>query len=1040
MSERDLKLQVIFSMMEKVTAPLKRITGESTASGKALKALRDRLKDLDSQQKNISGFRQMHTGLRETAGRLDAARERVKMLADKMKEIEQPTRTMTREFDRATKAARLIKEQHQRESQQLQVLRDKLHSAGISTQNLGQQERALRSNIEQTNVQITQQQRKLAELAKRHEQVIAAKKRMHQTQSAAGGMAAAGVGMTIAGGGMGVPVIKSIDQAAQFQQQTSRLRALGIGEDMVQEGVKFAKGMDIMGSSSLDNLKLLTEAQSILRDFHHAKEVTPLLAKMKFGIEGVMQQRGNGEGHGEAAEMMFRDLIKTAELRGALKDMDTFKRVLDFSTKAYVASGGLVKPEDLLNMIKTGGVAAKQLSDDSFFFGMLHNIQEMGGDRTGTALMSAYQNWAVGRTTQQTAEELHKDGLVNPDSIKYGKTGHITKMMPDALQSAEKYKSDPFLYLIQDVLPKIKKEGMTDNQVVSKITTLFSSRTAANLMSSMYLERANIEKHRIAAKGAFGIDQLNKESSEGVNGKYLALAAKRNTLEQQLGEQLLPIVNSGLELLINTLSKVNGFFSRHQTVAKVMMISFASLAAVLVAMGGLTLVVASLIGPFAILRFSLSLLGMRAAGTATRVGLLSRAWQWLGGVMSRAGSIAGRAGAALRSFAIMEKLAPVLRMGASAWQWLLVAISRAGTMLGSVGTWFRSLNILSKLAPLARVGGSALLWLGRAALMLSRVFVFTPWGAIIAAIGTAAYLIYDNWSELSPFFARLWDSIKETFNQSMMWFSSLKSRLGDIGMNLMEGLVNGIIAGANMVEKTINTVADNVIGWFKEKLGIHSPSVVFTELGQFTMEGLANGVANNQQQPLDRITSLTERMTQIAGGLALATTLPAFAVQQNASLPLPVAITAPALKTQLPPPLTNGIQTSAENTVPELRMPSPQPLANAIQMSKAFTAPMLKTQSPNPLVNAIEMPKINAAPIQPTSLTPLSFDRRPPVSAAGNQTMAQAPQSSPIQIIINPAPGMDPQAIANAVAAELDKRERQKAVRQRSAMHDYDNF
>jgi hypothetical protein len=124
------------------------------------------------------------------------------------------------------------------------------------------------------------------------------------------------------------------------------------------------------------------------------------------------------------------------------------------------------------------------------------------------------------------------------------------------------------------------------------------------------------------------------------------------------------------------------------------------------------------------------------------------------------------------------------------------------------------------------------------------------------------------------------------------------------------------------------------------------------------MEGLANGVTNNQQQPLDRITSLTERMTQIAGGMALATTLPAFGM-------------------------------------------SPLPSAN---------------------------------------LAPIQFDRRPPVSATGNQTVPQAPQSSSIQVIINPVPGMDPQAIANAVAAELDKRERQKAVRQRSAMHDYDNF
>jgi len=954
MSERDLKLQVIFSMMEKVTAPLKRITGESTASGKALKALRDRLKDLDSQQKNISGFRQMHTGLRETAGRLDAARERVKMLADKMKEIEQPTRTMTREFDRATKAARLIKEQHQRESQQLQVLRDKLHSAGISTQNLGQQERALRSNIEQTNVQITQQQRKLAELAKRHEQVIAAKKRMHQTQSAAGSAMMTGVGMVATGSAAGAPMLKSLGEAKHFETEVQRLRALGLGEAISNDAIKFSQGIKTYGTSSLENLELMRDSLTVFADLHHAEMVLPTLAKIKFANAAMY-----GEEAGAEKGQTFMNMLKVIELRGGLASKEKFEHEANLVQKVLTATGGRVGPSEWLNFIKTGGVAAKSLKDEAFFYKMEPLIQEMGGHRVGTGLMSAYSNLYQGKTTVRAAREMGRLDLLDLNKVEYNKIGMIKEIMPGALAGGKLMTTDPMAWLETVLLPKLAAKGITDQeQIKDTIATIMTNRTASNLFTQMYMQREQIHKNERLNAGAADIDTLNKAAMSTTAGRELQALARINNAKKEIGEHILPIYASALEKVADVLESVTEWMKEHATATKVITISLTGLAAVLAVLGSLAIAVASVLGPFSILRYAMSLLGMRAAGTATRVGLLSRAWQWLGGVMSRAGSIAGRAGAALRSFAIMEKLAPLLRMGASAWQWLLAAISRAGTMLASVGTWFRSLNILSKLAPLARVGGSALLWLGRAALMLSRVFVFTPWGAIIAAIGTAAYLIYDNWSELSPFFARLWDSITETFNQSMMWFSSVKSRLCDIGLNLMEGLVNGIIAGANFVEKTINTVADNVIGWFKEKLGIHSPSVVFTELGQFTMEGLANGVANNQQQPLDRITSLTERMTQIAGGMALAATLPAFGM-------------------------------------------SPLPSAN---------------------------------------LAPIQFDRRPPVSATGNQVVPQAAQSGSIQIIINPAPGMDPQAIANAVAAELDKRERQKAVRQRSAMHDYDNF
>ncbi|HHW4684717.1 MAG TPA: hypothetical protein ACQGQG_05230 [Xylella sp.] len=54
----------------------------------------------------------------------------------------------------------------------------------------------------------------------------------------------------------------------------------------------------------------------MVRDLEHAREVTPLLLRMKFGIESVMAQNG----HGEKAQRMFMDTLKVSELRGALND------------------------------------------------------------------------------------------------------------------------------------------------------------------------------------------------------------------------------------------------------------------------------------------------------------------------------------------------------------------------------------------------------------------------------------------------------------------------------------------------------------------------------------------------------------------------------------------------------------------------------------------------------------------------------------------------------------------------------------------------
>ena len=64
-------------------------------------------------------------------------------------------------------------------------------------------------------------------------------------------------------------------------------------------------------------------------------------------------------------------------------------------------------------------------------------------------------------------------------------------------------------------------------------------------------------------------------------------------------------------------------------------------------------------------------------------------------------------------------------------------------------------------------------------------------------------------------------------------------------------------------------MADSVIGWFKQKLGIRSPSRVFAELGGFTMAGLAQGLDKGQAGPLGAVQSLAGKLTAIGAGMLI---------------------------------------------------------------------------------------------------------------------------------------------------------------------------
>lgn len=68
-------------------------------------------------------------------------------------------------------------------------------------------------------------------------------------------------------------------------------------------------------------------------------------------------------------------------------------------------------------------------------------------------------------------------------------------------------------------------------------------------------------------------------------------------------------------------------------------------------------------------------------------------------------------------------------------------------------------------------------------------------------------------------------------------------KIKEAGGNVTQGLLNGILEGLKNIGKWVsdNIVAPFVDG-FKNAMGIHSPSIVMFELGQYVIEGLLNGI------------------------------------------------------------------------------------------------------------------------------------------------------------------------------------------------------
>lgn len=201
---------------------------------------------------------------------------------------------------------------------------------------------------------------------------------------------------------------------------------------------------------------------------------------------------------------------------------------------------------------------------------------------------------------------------------------------------------------------------------------------------------------------------------------------------------------------------------------------------------------------------------------------------------------------------------------------------------------------------LARVLGGGLvrglMLAGRAVLFIGRVLLMNPIGLLITGVAMAAYLIYRYWGPISAFFKRMWAQVTSAFSSAwsgiksawssvtgwfsgiwgtiktafnggivgiskliinwsplglfykafsgvMSWFGvDLPKNFTDFGANLISGLVSGIGNKLSAAKDTIVNFGNSISGWFKETLGIHSPSRVFMGFGDNIGQGAAIGL------------------------------------------------------------------------------------------------------------------------------------------------------------------------------------------------------
>ncbi|MCE8028799.1 phage tail tape measure protein [Halomonas daqingensis] len=216
------------------------------------------------------------------------------------------------------------------------------------------------------------------------------------------------------------------------------------------------------------------------------------------------------------------------------------------------------------------------------------------------------------------------------------------------------------------------------------------------------------------------------------------------------------------------------------------------------------------------------------------------------------------------------------------------------------------------------------------------VFLATnPIGLAVAAIAAAVFLIIKYWEPISGFFRNLWNGVTELFGNAwqaiqeaftggiasvsrllldwspmgILWRGitaglqsmgvEIPERFSTLGNAMIDGLMAGIDAKWQALKDKVGSLTDGVTGWFRDALGINSPSRVFAEYGGFTVDGFNVGLDRQRDEPAKRVRDIARRVATAGAGIAIGTAgLPAVA-----DIPID---RRPALSAQAPAAPTAG--------------------------------------------------------------------------------------------------------------------------------------
>lgn len=1071
----DKHLQLLLQLRDKVTAPLRGIKKYSGQAAEALKASRDQLKQLQEAQDNIGSFQRLQQTLGETESKLKSTREHLRATANAF--AENDTTKTSDAMLAAKQAADKLGAKFNVQQQNLRSLSAKLKEAGISTDNLAADDRQLRASIAATTASIEKQTAAL-EAQKKVQKRMNALKAQHGRQMermAMLGGASAGVkhvGQRIAQTGL-----RPVDAFMQHEDAM-----MGVQRQL--PGARDAQG-NLTGTYRQAEKEIRQLSERLPQTTAEIADMYTAAARMEVPVQHLGMFTELASEMGSAFDAPANDVAESmGKIANNLQIPITEIRAMA-DTINYLDDNAISKGSDIIGFLnRVGGVAGsvKISGQDMAALGSTLLTSGETEETAGTAVKAIFTNFAAAtKGTKKFQKALGEIGL----TATQVQGGMAKDAVGTLLQVAQAIKSIPEKDRLGIMAELVGKEHV--GKMAKLVTNTEELRRQIELANSA--EAQGSMAREAAARNSALSAQLQMQKNRMFNAMAIAGEALKQPILQLL-KAINPLIERFTQWMQANPALVSGIL---QTV-----VAAGALLAVLGTIGmGLAAALGPLfLARFFLARFALNLSTARLAAQAAApaVGLLGRT---LGGLPKVAAAAARAVPAALTRIGLAIQ-APA-RGGAVLWkkmhQWLtvpagqpsrwerlrktLAAFPDAAKAMGrrmkdaavalpdaSKAAWGRmkdgiaaagkatghayqrlkayialqaaaalgagkrgaaamvlrgpaglAKDAAGALASLAGKGiagtiagiGGALLKLKGIIMVVGRAMFMNPIGLALTAIAGAALLIIKYWQPIKAFFTGFWQGFTQ-------------------GLAPLSGMFSGIFGGLGNMLAPLRPVWDWLVGAFAAAWGWVSR--LFAPI-EHTKESL-HGATEAGRGFGAWLASLVVTVAQLVGQLfGIGADIVRGLINGMLSVVGAVVDTVAGIAAKIKGVFTGDMQIKSPSRV-FMQYGGFIGQGAAIGMEKIL--PTVSTAA-LALAGAVALP-MQAQALATTPITPMAAIAPAAPRAAGVSAPPATAGPSTYNITIHAAPGMDAQAIARAVAAEIDRRERQAAGRRNASLHD----